>query len=88
MFENECLGELAFEGTSTAILMAGLFLSFLVEFAGHRFMRWHASKKAANIEASAAPRSLGSTEMVNISVLEAGIIFHSLSRLIALHPDD
>jgi zinc transporter 1/2/3 len=82
MFQNECLGELQYEATSSAILMAGLFLSFLIEYAGNRLIQWHEAKaKAASVETTrtaeaAAPR----TDMVNIAVLEAGVIFHSLRK--------
>lgn len=81
MFANECLGELAYEGTASAILMAGLFLSFLVEYIGIRIVQWHGSKSArASIESpgGSAKASHASPEMVNIAVLEAGVIFHSL----------
>jgi zinc transporter 1/2/3 len=37
MFSNPCLGELGYEATTAAILMAGLFTSFLVEYFAHRF---------------------------------------------------
>ncbi|KAL9126938.1 MAG: hypothetical protein Q9217_004096 [Psora testacea] len=37
-FANECLGRLTYEATSTAILMAGAFLAFLVEYCGHRLV--------------------------------------------------
>ncbi|KAK4244241.1 hypothetical protein C7999DRAFT_17479 [Corynascus novoguineensis] len=81
MFANECLGELSYESTASAILMAGLFLSFLVEYAGNRLIQWHESKaKAGNVESAghndATPTAR--TDMVNITVLEAGVIFHSL----------
>lgn len=81
MFANECLGELAYESTASAILMAGLFLSFLVEYAGIRLVQWHSAKSAANTVESpeSAKRSAShSAEMVNIAVLEAGVIFHSI----------
>ncbi|KAK4166328.1 hypothetical protein QBC43DRAFT_377249 [Cladorrhinum sp. PSN259] len=83
MFQNECLGELSYEATASAILMAGLFLSFLVEYAGSRLVEWHQSKeRARNIETGSdsdqAPVSTSRSDMVNITVLESGIIFHSL----------
>ena len=34
MFSNECLDPLAYEATAAAIFMAGIFLSFLVEYLG------------------------------------------------------
>ncbi|OIW29309.1 hypothetical protein CONLIGDRAFT_662315 [Coniochaeta ligniaria NRRL 30616] len=83
MFKSDCLGELAYESTSSAILMAGIFLSFLVEYLGIRLVQWHGAKSTTtSVETLAAdgvqlhPQT--STEMVNITVLEAGVIFHSL----------
>lgn len=83
MFQNQCLGELAYESTAAAILMAGIFLSFLVEYAGSRLIQWHGSKKrpdsvetAGHSDSPAAPR----TDMVNIAVLETGVIFHSICK--------
>ncbi|KAL4951650.1 ZIP zinc transporter-domain-containing protein [Aspergillus filifer] len=38
MFGNECLGELEYEATTSAVVMAGIFLSFLTEYLGHRFI--------------------------------------------------
>ncbi|KAL2131226.1 hypothetical protein VTI74DRAFT_5403 [Chaetomium olivicolor] len=83
MFENECLGELAYESTASAILMAGLFLSFLVEYAGNRLIQWHESKAKSNSVESAGhghgdSSPTAQTDMVNITVLECGVIFHSL----------
>ena len=82
MFQNECLGELAYESTSSAILMAGLFLSFLIEYAGNRLIQWHEAKaKAGSVEATGhAEAPAARTDMVNIAVLEAGVIFHSLRK--------
>ncbi|KAK3329210.1 hypothetical protein B0H66DRAFT_540440 [Apodospora peruviana] len=82
MFANECLGELQYESTASAILMAGIFLSFLVEYAGIRLMQWHGAKNASTSAESAGAAGgelvqSARTEMVNISVLEAGVIFHS-----------
>lgn len=69
MFGNECLGTLAYEATAAAVAMAGLFISFLVEYLGHRYL------KAAKGEATSGR----DTELMGVYVLEAGIIFHSLS---------
>lgn len=44
MFANECIGELAYEGTTSAIVMAGIFLSFLVEYVGLRIVAAHAAR--------------------------------------------
>ena len=48
-FANECLGELIYEGTTTAIAMAGVFLSFLVEYIGNRLV----SRRNAGIATAA-----------------------------------
>lgn len=45
MFSNSCLGELQYEGTMAAIFMAGLFLSFLVDYLGARFVQWRQNKR-------------------------------------------
>ncbi|KAK1781994.1 hypothetical protein QBC45DRAFT_17886 [Copromyces sp. CBS 386.78] len=80
MFASECLGELSFEGTAGAISMAGIFISFLAEYFGVRVLQWHAAKtEARNIENGGEKEdSAHRTEMVNIMVLECGVIFHSI----------
>lgn len=70
MFGNECLGELQYEGTTAAIFMAGLILSFIIDYLGARFVQWHQNKhvgssaevptatgddKSAGTSASASP---------------------------------
>ncbi|KAF2730303.1 Zip-domain-containing protein [Polyplosphaeria fusca] len=47
LFANECLGELGYEGTTAAIFMAGLFLAFLVEYVGARFVGWRKRTRAS-----------------------------------------
>ncbi|OHW98678.1 zip zinc transporter [Colletotrichum incanum] len=71
MFGNECLGALEYEGTTSAIVMAGIFLSFLVEYVGKRMVM---KKMASNPSAM----SRFSPETVTVLVLECGIIFHSI----------
>jgi zinc transporter 1/2/3 len=44
MFGNECLGELKYEGTTAAIFMAGLILSFIIDYLGARFVQWRQKK--------------------------------------------
>lgn len=79
MFGNECLGELKYEGTTSAIVMAGLFLSFVVEYIGHRIVQAKIRSEAALTSKERASAKL-SSEVVNILVMEAGIIFHSLRK--------
>ncbi|KAK2035524.1 Zip-domain-containing protein [Colletotrichum zoysiae] len=71
MFGNECLGALGYEGTTSAIVMAGIFLSFLVEYVGKRVVM----NRTAG-DPGAASRL--SPETVTVLVLECGIIFHSI----------
>ncbi|RYO83404.1 hypothetical protein DL766_006817 [Monosporascus sp. MC13-8B] len=64
MLTNDCLGELKYESTTSAIVMAGLFVSFLIEYISHRVARhfWGSSDNDA----------------MSVLILEAGIIFHSI----------
>lgn len=39
MFANPCVGDLGYEAVSTAIAMSGIFLSFIVEYAGDRYIQ-------------------------------------------------
>ena len=70
MFANRCLGELKYEGTTAAIFMVGIFLSFLIDYLGARFVQWRQGKqvgrnteglvvrsdeKSSNTSASAIP---------------------------------
>ncbi|KAH1482578.1 hypothetical protein KXW28_006403 [Aspergillus fumigatus] len=47
MFTNECLGELEYEATTSAVVMAGIFLSFLFEYIGHRIILARATRCAS-----------------------------------------
>lgn len=47
MLTNDCIGELQYEGVTAAIFMAGLFLSFLVDYIGARFILWRQNKRSA-----------------------------------------
>ena len=48
MFANPCLGVLEYEATTSAIFMAGLFLSFVIDYLGARFVQWRQSKQAGS----------------------------------------
>ncbi|KAF1953470.1 Zip-domain-containing protein [Byssothecium circinans] len=103
MFTNECLGELGYEGTTAAVFLAGLFLSFLVDYMGARIVLGRQNRKGTSSDTETPPipqetdsktavlagspsgnhvdhlHLHGSTEdRINVLVLEAGIIFHSL----------
>ncbi|KAK0624888.1 hypothetical protein B0T17DRAFT_531374 [Bombardia bombarda] len=95
MFDNECLGELAFEATAAAILMGGLFLSFLVEYAGSRLVSWHGAKTASRCLESPGPSGLiFSMAVIGITLVVAGdsffitlfivIVFHQMFEGLAL----
>ncbi|KAK3693425.1 hypothetical protein B0T22DRAFT_372396 [Podospora appendiculata] len=84
MFANECIGHLAYEPTAAAILVAGLCISFLVEYFGQRLAQWHRAKSACTSSGNAEALVAGQqqqqnrTGLVGIAVMESGIIFHSL----------
>ncbi|KAJ4855354.1 ZIP zinc transporter domain-containing protein [Trichoderma breve] len=69
MFTNECLS-IEYEGLTSAVVMAGLFLSWLADYVAHRISR--------TISTTETGSSRQNDEVVNVLVLEAGIIFHSL----------
>ncbi|KAL1642406.1 high-affinity Zn(2+) transporter zrt1 [Diplodia intermedia] len=47
MLTNECINwPVQYEGTATAIMMAGIFLAFLTEYLGARFLFWRNDKHA------------------------------------------
>ncbi|KAL8372333.1 hypothetical protein RB595_001906 [Gaeumannomyces hyphopodioides] len=71
MFANECLGRLEYEGVTSAIVMAGIFLSFAVEYVGKRVVLARAARAPGRV-------SRLSPETVTVLVLECGIIFHSI----------
>ncbi|KXJ87931.1 hypothetical protein Micbo1qcDRAFT_178579 [Microdochium bolleyi] len=83
MFTNECLvGYELFEGTTATIFMAGMLLSFLVDFAAHyKAGSTHAAHAGAGTSESnssaARPGRKGAPS--NVMILEAGIVFHSVS---------
>lgn len=51
---NRCLGDLGYEGTTTAIALAGAFLAFLIEYLGHRLSAWRQSVLSARTSATAS----------------------------------
>jgi zinc transporter 1/2/3 len=111
MFGNECLGDLQYESTTAAIFLAGLFLSFLVDYLGARFVLWRQGKRTGtdtevpytdSSDAKSSPSGTPSNavghhnhaghvhsdgeEKLNVYVLEAGIIFHSLRKYPSSNP--
>ena len=79
MFTNECLGPLSFEATAASIVMAGIFLSFLVDYLGQRYVQYRSDTQEKTESASTEVET--SNETLKVLILEAGIIFHSLRKL-------
>ncbi|KAI7766093.1 hypothetical protein LZL87_001206 [Fusarium oxysporum] len=77
MFGNQCIGELGYEATTSALVMAGIFLSFLVEYIGNRIVLAK-TKASANLSDAEKKSAWLSTEVVSVLVMEMGILFHSL----------
>ncbi|PHH60354.1 hypothetical protein CDD81_1839 [Ophiocordyceps australis] len=77
MLTHKCLGEMGYEAITSAIVLAGLFLSFIVEYIGHRIVTAK-MKSSALLTAEESSNVLLSSEVVSILVMEAGILFHSL----------
>ncbi|KAG9250583.1 uncharacterized protein F5Z01DRAFT_677709 [Emericellopsis atlantica] len=77
MFSQPCVGALGYEGTTSALVMAGIFLSFLVEWIGNRVVLAKIKSEAA-LTAKERSRAMLSSEVVSVLVMEAGILFHSL----------
>ncbi|KAL4895612.1 ZIP zinc transporter-domain-containing protein [Aspergillus ambiguus] len=57
MFTNECLGELEYEATTSAVVMAGIFISFLTEYIGHRVIMARAAKDTTAVPIAATQDS-------------------------------
>ncbi|KAF9701888.1 hypothetical protein EKO04_001070 [Ascochyta lentis] len=67
MFGNECLGELQYEGTTAAVFLAGLFLSFLADYLGARFVQWRQKKQAGSDSEIRGTPTDGSDKAVSAS---------------------
>ncbi|SPO01188.1 related to zinc transporter [Cephalotrichum gorgonifer] len=80
MFQNSCIEGIEYEGTAAAICMAGVFISFLIEYLGNRYLRARLAKKLINAspEDCCVEKHNAHMEMMNINIMEAGIIFHSI----------
>jgi zinc transporter 1/2/3 len=78
MFQNQCLGKLKYEGTTSAIAMAGLFVSFLFDLVTGALIV--SPLNGADSDTS----STSASAATNLMVLEAGIVFHSICTPSAL----
>ncbi|KAM5472050.1 high-affinity Zn(2+) transporter zrt1 [Microsporum ferrugineum] len=74
MFGNECLGVLQYEATAASIFMAGLFITFLIEYFGNRIASSRGKKHpdVDDVEPSAASSQHG-TELGSKPVLDSAI---------------
>lgn len=91
MFGNECL-ELQYESTSTAIVMAGLFVGFLADFLTTRILMARSKVVEGESDGISDDNEKGNSKSVShvhvhgfetgdkisVLMLEAGIIFHSI----------
>jgi zinc transporter 1/2/3 len=101
-FSNDCIEGIEYEATAGAIMIAGLFITFIIEYIAHRWVdrKRHmferpSTTNPATAESSApkeasegtlsesssseqhySPKSL----TLNTTVMEAGIIFHSICK--------
>jgi zinc transporter 1/2/3 len=58
MFNNECVGELAFEATAPAIALAAFFVTFLLDFFGARYFHTQeGTETPRSLEKSSTPES-------------------------------
>ncbi|TXT12837.1 hypothetical protein VHUM_01238 [Vanrija humicola] len=81
MFNNECIGELGYESTSSAIALAGAFVTFLLDFIGSRTARAkldHAHARAT----SAAPEGDETTKEVDgtTTLASSSLVGHSCTH--------
>lgn len=63
MFANECIGELIYESTTSAIVMAGIFLAFLSEYVGHRVIMARQSSALASEPQETSRKDVVSSEI-------------------------
>ncbi len=106
MFASECLGELNYEATTSAVVMAGIFLSFLIDYVSHRIVHRRRNQRLSlngdssrtgveppengtdktqgtvhhPTEQHLAGLASNRTSILDVIVLESGIIFHSLRK--------
>jgi len=69
MLTNDCVGELKYEATTTAVVMAGLMVAFAVEYIGNRIICLRNSKISAAAALASAPHVESSSgESQNASI--------------------
>jgi solute carrier family 39 (zinc transporter), member 1/2/3 len=57
MFTNPCVGTIEYEATTSAFVMAGIFVSFLIEYAGHRIVVAKANRDTPDLPSSTSDGS-------------------------------
>jgi zinc transporter 1/2/3 len=82
MFANSCIGHMSYEATAPAIALAAAFITFLLDFLGHRHMAKHHADGAVSPSSSRdghekSPRSPGETPGVDPQFLELGHDHHA-----------
>ncbi|OJD25837.1 hypothetical protein ACJ73_02788 [Blastomyces percursus] len=90
MFSSRCIGILEYEAVTGAIAMAGIFLSFLVEYAGNRFLLTRQPDGNPHAHGDVEPQSTptksakeSDTEQTAPTLANLGHHHHTLTR-----PDD
>ncbi|KAK7047150.1 hypothetical protein VNI00_006815 [Paramarasmius palmivorus] len=90
MFNNSCVADkLHYEPVAPAVALAAIFLTFIIDYAMHRYIREHQVPKnspemtgktqsISESETSTERPISARQEIVNVQMLEAGIIFHSI----------
>lgn len=111
MFTSNCLTGINYEATTSAIVMAGIFIAFLVEYCGYRFILDREKRRGTTSAATAStssedesttgtdskhihentsssalqdishshsPANFNPNTPLAVSVMEAGILFHSV----------
>lgn len=83
MFNNECLGTLEYEATTSAIVMAGIIIAFLVEYAGHRVVarRSNRTDTVGNATGEEATRSSHPKGKSETDVSDRGANVHQPTSL-------
>lgn len=77
MFANNCLGGLQYEATTAAIVMAGIFISFVPEYIGMRIFHRSVSKHAQTASASPTPEELN-CDLKGADATEAAMGHHHM----------
>ncbi|KAI4111312.1 MAG: hypothetical protein LQ345_006831 [Seirophora villosa] len=90
MFANECLGTLQYEATTTAIVIAGAFLTFLLQYSSFRLYEAR-SRSVASMSGASHTESMN---VIGVTLVVAGdsfyrillvvIIFHQMFEGLAL----